>query len=188
VYRWSVYKFWSLTAPVHFPYRLFHPRYILATTQQIHAAFFTPETPTSVVKQLERLLSPYESMLWPMQALFRFVTGPDVVCSIDWITTKSASLWHKTNPRFLILAGEHDVLCTPAILHNAAERYRDAFRYCVKVGRLDGISEHDLQGNSGKDGDDGVQFKVARGLGHHLQNHVEWERGADEILAWAEEL
>jgi hypothetical protein len=94
----------------------------------------------------------------------------------------------KTNLRFLILAGHYDVLCKLDILHDAAERYRDAFQYCVKVGKPDGISEHDLQGNSGKEGDDDVQFKVGRGLGHHLQNHVEWERGAEEILAWAEEL
>lgn len=174
-----MYKFWSLTAPIHFPYRLFHPRYILATTQQVHAAFFTPETPTSVVKQLERLLSPYESMLWPMQALFRFVTGPDVVCSIDWVTTKSASLLHRATPRFLILAAEHDVLCTPAILCDTAERYRDAFRHCVKVGKLD---------VSGEDGGEGVRFRVVTGLGHHLQNHVGWESGAEEILEWTETL
>jgi hypothetical protein len=183
-----VYRFWSLTAPIHFPYRLFHPRYILATTQQVHAAFFTSETPTSVVKQLERLLSPYESMLWPMQALFRFVTGPDVVCSIEWVVTKSASLSHRATPRFLILAGEHDVLCMPAILHDAAERYRDAFRHCVKMGKLDGVSEHDSQDGPGRDEDDGVRFRIAKGLGHHLQNHVEWERGAEEILEWTETL
>jgi hypothetical protein len=164
-----VYRFWSLTAPIHFPYRLFHPRYILATTQQVHAAFFTSETPTSVVKQLERLLSPYESMLWPMQALFRFVTGPDVVCSIEWVVTKSASLSHRATPRFLILAGEHDVLC-------------------VKMGKLDGVSEHDSQDGPGRDEDDGVRFRIAKGLGHHLQNHVEWERGAEEILEWTETL
>lgn len=186
--RWSVYRFWCLTAPIHFPYRLFHPRYILATTQQVHDAFFSPLTPTSVVKQLERLLSPYESMLWPMQALFRFVTGPDVICSIDWTARRSAGRESGVRPHFLILAGELDVLCTPTILNDAAVRYRDAFRQCVKVGKLDGVSEEDLHDGSDKEEEDGVRFRVVKGLGHHLQNHVEWERGAEEILMWAKEL
>jgi hypothetical protein len=124
-----------------------------------------------------------------MQALFRFVTGLDVICSIvDWTATKSTSSSRGVTPRFLVLAGEHDVLCTPAILHDAAARYRDAFRHCVEAGKLDGVSGEDLQGKSEKDEENGVVFRVARGLGHHLQNHVEWERGAEEILIWVERL
>ncbi|KAJ8110912.1 hypothetical protein OPT61_g6368 [Boeremia exigua] len=165
---WSVYKFWGLTAPIHFPYRLFHPRYILANTKQVHDAFFTASTPTSVVKQLESLLSPYESMLWPMQALFRFVTGPDVI-------------------RFLVLAGEQDVLCTPSILKDAASRYGAAVQQCARMGKLDGFSGNDIKFGSDGEGS-GVGFKVAKGLGHHLQNHIEWERGAQQILEWVEEL
>ncbi|KAH6614122.1 Alpha/Beta hydrolase protein [Boeremia exigua] len=186
---WSVYKFWGLTAPIHFPYRLFHPRYILATTKQVHDAFFTASTPTSVVKKLESLLSPYESMLWPMQALFRFVSGSDVISSIvGWAlkkhpgTDKPASI----APRFLVLAGEEDVLCTPSILKDAAERYSAAVHFCVRVGRID-LSESDIMSVTA-DKWDGVSFKITPGLGHHLQNHVEWERGAEEILKWAEQL
>jgi pimeloyl-ACP methyl ester carboxylesterase len=177
----SCYKFWAWTAPIHFPYRLFHPRYILANTRQVHDAFFTASTPTSVVQNLERLLSPYESMLWPMQALFRFVTGPDVISSIVGWTSGAAGL----RSRFLVLAAEYDVLCTPAILEDAAERYRRGFRELVKRGKIDGLREEDLIKQDERGGDcDGVRFRVVKGLGHHLQNHVEWERGAEEILSW----
>ncbi|KAF2631134.1 alpha/beta-hydrolase [Macroventuria anomochaeta] len=189
---WSVYKFWSLTAPIHFPYRLFHPRYILATTKQVHDAFFTASTPTRVVKDLEALLSPYESMLWPMQAAFRFVTGPDVISSVvGWRLRKGSGSngFAGVAPRLLVLAGEKDVLCTPSILRDAATRYGEAFHHCARVGKLDGISESDVRVGGGKgDGWDGVSFKVATGLGHHLQNHVNWESGAEEILRWVQKL
>lgn len=190
LHSWSVFKFWGLTAPIHFPYRLFHPRYILATTKQVHDAFFTASTPTSVVKELESLLSPYESMLWPIQALFRFVTGPDVISSIVGWSLKKAPESDKPAgviPRLLVLAGEKDVLCTPSILKDAAERYGAAFQHCVRAGGVDGLSESDLSSASG-DETDGVSFKVAGGLGHHLQNHVEWEKGAEQILRWVEQL
>jgi hypothetical protein len=181
-----------LTAPIHFPYRLFHPRYILATTKQVHDAFFTASTPTRVVKELESLLSPYESMLWPMQALFRFVTGPDVISSIvGWTLRKPAGPSERAGiaPRLLVLAGEEDVLCTPSILKDAAERYHTAFQHCVSVGKLDGVSGDDVKVES-EQGDewDGVCFRVAKGLGHHLQNHIGWESGALEILRWVEQL
>lgn len=138
------------------------------------------------------MLSPYESMLWPLQALFRFVTGQDVISSIEgWAPRNSSSSGECAGitPRFLVVAGENDVLCTPSILRDAADRYRTAFQYCVRMKKLDGISEDDVLTAGGEDdGYDGVSFKVVKELGHHLQNHVEWQRGAEEILRWAQEL
>jgi hypothetical protein len=193
---WSCYKFWFLSAPLNFYYRFFHSRYLLATTKQVKDAFFTAETPTSVVHDLERMLSPYESMCWPMQALSPFVTGPDVVTQITgWTPRKDTSAKADRpagiTPRFLILAAEHDVLCTPFVLKDAAKRYRAAFHHCVRVGKLDGVSDYDarIEENDDEGEDkDGVSFTVVKGLGHHLQNHVEWKRGAEAVLKWAEEL
>jgi hypothetical protein len=189
--RWSCYKFWALSAPLNFLYRCFHPKYILATTKQVHDAFFSPQTPTSVVKDLERLLSPYESMCWPMQALFPIVTGPDVLQSITgWKPRKLEREDGRATgiaPRLLVLAAEFDVLCTPAILLDAARRYRVAFHQCVRSGKLDGVSEHDARVEYDQSDDwDGVTFRVVKGLGHHLQNHVEWEKGAEVLLEWTE--
>ncbi|KAF2871789.1 Alpha/Beta hydrolase protein [Massariosphaeria phaeospora] len=191
----SVYKFWSLIAPIHFPYRLFHPRYVFTNTSQVHSAFFTPSTPVSVVQHLERLLSPYESMLWPLQSMFRFVTGGDVLSSITgWKLSRAKTTELDSPPagvsaRMLILAAEHDVLCTPNILLDAAQRYRVAFREMVLRGKIDGVSNLHIRSESEQGDDwDGVSFKVVPGVGHHLQNHVEWERGAQEILAWVERL
>ncbi|KAF1829452.1 alpha/beta-hydrolase [Decorospora gaudefroyi] len=182
---WSCYTFWAhqLSTPLNLLYYCFHPRYLLATTQQVHSAFFSPATPLSRVREFERLLSPYESMGWPLQALPAFVTGPDVVQAIGgWKPRGGAA---GVAPRFLVLAAELDVLCTPPVLRDAASRYRDAFPACVRAGKLDGVSEGDVRDDEDWDG---VTFKVVRGLGHHLQNHVEWERGAEELLSWADNL
>lgn len=210
--RFSVYRFWALTAPIHFPYRLFHPRYILATTTQVHEAFFTPETPVPVVKRLEALLAPYETMLWPLQCLFRFVSGPDVLKSIvGW--QKSGNEPKDRVSRIFVLAAEHDVLCTPEVSRDAALRYRVASRqlrsgggqglkptcspssYPLMLTSGEDIHDENVSldvGKVGKEGSksdrDGVRFSVVSGLGHHLQNHVEWEKGAGEIEDWVKGL
>jgi hypothetical protein len=122
-----------------------------------------------------------------MQALRPFVTGPDVVQSIaGWKPRKPASedeLGAGIMPRFLVLAAELDIICTPAVLLDAAKRYRAAFHYCVKVGTLDGVSEFDAHVEDDESEDwNGVTFKVVNGVGHHLQNHPEWERTASQLL------
>jgi len=146
-----------------------------------------------VVQALERLLSPYESMCWPMQGLSPFVTGPDVVSRITgWMPRKTSSQKPAgITPRFLVLAAEHDVLCKPSVLEDAANRYRAAFNHCVRHGKLDGVSDFDARvegSDEESEGRDGVAFTVVKGLGHHLQNHVAWERGAMAVLGWVERL
>lgn len=132
-------------------------------------------------------------MLWPLQGLPAFVTGSNVVSSIvGWKSrqsTKGAESPAGVVPRFLVLAAEKDVLCTPSLLFDAAKRYRAAFHHCIRVGMLDGVSEYDSRVEDEESEDwDGVTFKVVRGLAHHMQNHVEWERGAKELLDWVEKL
>lgn len=133
-----------------------------------------------------------------MQTMFRFVTGSDVLTSITGWGLRKAQKVRAGNgdvdgtpsgvpDRLLVLAAEKDVLCRPDILLDAARRYRAAFRELVREGKVDGVSSGDLRTESeqeqGEDCD-GVGFKVVKGLGHHLQNHEEWERGAKEILEW----
>lgn len=186
---WGCYTFWALTAPFNFAYRGYHSRYILATDKQVQDAFFTAETPKEHVRSFSKLLAPYESMLWPMQGLSAFITGSDVLSSITgWRRRRRAATGATTEKspsiltqRLFILAAERDVLCTPAILESASVQYKKALRHMISEGKLSSDSE---QGNS----DDGVRFRVVKGVAHHLQNHEDWEKGASEVHEWLEQL
>jgi len=132
-------------------------------------------------------------MGWPTQSLFPFVTGPDVIKSITGWKPRNSTGEDANGvtiaPRLLVLAAELDVLCTPSVLLDAAKRYRAAFLYCVRAGKLDGILEYDVRATENDDEDwDGIRFKVVKGVAHHLQNHIEWERGAEEVWKWTESL
>lgn len=128
-----------------------------------------------------------------MQCVSRFITGPDVLSSIvGWKDSESGSEHSKRTgmtSRLLVLAAEKDVLCTPAILQDTAQRYRAAFKDMVKTHKIDGPPDPTLDADS-KDSSDscGVRFRVVEGLGHHLQNHVEWEKGAEVVMEWYAQL
>jgi hypothetical protein len=134
-------------------------------------------------------------MLWPLQCLFRFVSGPDVLSSIvDWNWGAGEETASKPS-RLFVLAAEHDVLCTPEICEDAALRYRAAFQELraaregishsksSEIGKNSARTHPSTQAEGQIDGD-GVRFCIVPGLGHHLQNHLEWERGAVEIESW----
>ncbi|KAF1993231.1 alpha/beta-hydrolase [Amniculicola lignicola CBS 123094] len=192
----SCYTPFALTAPIHFPYRLFHPRYILATTHQIQSAFFNAWTPLSVVQPLERLLSPYESMLWPLQMMPSFVDAPTLLSQITGWTkpssstpssppSLSSSAHQKITPAMLILAASADILCPPSLLFSACQQYRSGFWDAVHRKKIAGVSEEDLRAGTemGSEGE-WIRFVVVQGLAHHLMNESEWERGAEEICGW----
>ena len=129
-----------------------------------------------------------------MQALFAFVTGPDVLSSITgWVGHSSITPNDEGAPALkqglFVLAAEKDVLCTPGILSDAAQRYRKALGGMVTEGKIGEVKNFDTEVGDNKEiSGQGVRYRVVKELAHHLQNHEEWERGADEILTWLEEL
>lgn len=121
-----------------------------------------------------------------MQALFAFVTGPDVLSSITGWTGHSSSALKQA---LFVLAAEKDVLCTPEILGDAAQRYRGALGNMARKGKIECVEKIDMETHEHQRTDgQGVRFRVVKGLAHHLQNHEGWERGADEVLEWLEQL
>lgn len=72
---------------------------------------------------------------------------------------------------------------------DAAKRYRTAFLDCVRLKKLDGVSEDSVDTASDESADcNGVKFEIVKGVAHHLQNHVEWEKGAEVLLDWVKEI
>jgi hypothetical protein len=121
-HSWSVYRFWLPTFPSHFLCQLFHPKYILATTRQVAAAFIKYDTPMLFVHDLEHMLAPCESMCWPIQAIPPIVTGPDFLSLITGWKPRTAKI-HGTRgitPRLLVLAAEYGILCTTGVLRGGS--------------------------------------------------------------------
>lgn len=149
-----------------------------------------------------------------MQALWAFVTGDDVLGSITgWTASqrdrveggsgKEGNDEQSVRPGMLVLAAQYDVLCTPAILKDAAGRYRDAFVRMLGRNEVSGLagSRKQLDGLDDKQAgkveaieadvgkpeklaEHAVEFEIVEGVAHHLQNGEEWERGAEAVSRW----
>ena len=173
-----MYTHWFPIVPIQMPYRLFHPRYPLATTSAVKSSFFSRETPISHVKVFERLLAPYESLMWPFQMIMPVGRAADILKGVSgwWEKGKGGA---KTC--LLVVAGEKDVLCRPRILEALAGWYRGA----LKEGYPSSSANRDA---AEREAEEGVRFRVVKGVAHHMQNEVEWEKGAEEILRWLKEL
>jgi hypothetical protein len=111
----------------------------------------------------------YESMLWPLGQMLKFAKVENIL--------KSIVGWDRGNgPRVLVVAGEKDRLMTGDVMKKLAEGYEDA------MVRMFGKS----WGSEGEKG--GEVLRVVKGAGHHLQNDLQWEDGAEKILRFLEEL
>ncbi|CZS95248.1 uncharacterized protein RAG0_04984 [Rhynchosporium agropyri] len=174
---WRVYWNWFKMDPWFIPRYyvrdLWHSRSPLSSTTLVHQAFFCPSYPVSEVKKFETLLPEYESMLWPLQMMFRFVDLGKVLGNIIG--------WSKGGKRVLVVAGERDPLMVPELMRRMTADYKVAVN--KEWGTLIGGGERPPNG-----AEDVVGFEVVVGSGHHLQNDLYWEDCAERILNFVKQL
>lgn len=99
-------------------------------------------------------LSRYESFLWPISMMRPFAKPSAVLSQIGSRAAGTAKL--------LVMAGTEDKLMTPQETEDITAFYRG----------VEGVSEKT------------VRLEFVEGAGHHLQNDVQWQDGADKLLSF----
>lgn len=94
----------------------------------------------------------YESYLWPFGMMYSFASPSNI---LSHIRNDGAS-----GEKVLVMAGTQDKLMTVPVTEKTATFYREA----------------------GNDKRDGVRLRFVEGAGHHLQNDVQWEDGAEKLF------
>lgn len=130
----TVYRNWMSMDP-WFVVRMYlrdwgHPRSPLSSTQLVRNAFFSKECDTGVVEECERGLAEYESLIWPLSLMRRFV---DVRRVLDGCLGK-----------LLVLAAEEDRLMGLKDMRRMVAEYRRVGFGEVEWACLEG-SGHSLQ-------------------------------------------
>ena len=124
----------------------------------------------------------YESFLWPLGMMRRFVDPKKVLQSIMGLDAGN---------RVLIMAGTAEKLMTRPIQEKTAETYRTAFSELVRDTELKARDDvvHALPGERGIDNaGHGVELAWVPDAGHHLQNDTTWETGAEKLLSFLRSL
>jgi hypothetical protein len=160
---------WHSNSPLSHPY----------LTKQ---AFFSKEYPEDKLVEFQSNLNRYESFLWPLGMMLRFVDPKEVIQNITG--------WGSSN-RMLIMAGTEEKLMTREIQEKAAETYRTAFSELVREKRIQAKDDavYPLRGEGDSDNaGHGIELAWVPGAGHHLQNDTVWEIGAEKLVAFLRQL
>ena len=146
-----------------------HPMSPLSSTRLVKQAFFCDQFPLEKVAQFERFMPRMESFAWPMGQNFRFGTFRNILQRITG--------WGM-GQRLLVLAGERDRLVTLNVTEQEAREGRESF--------VDLVAEKKIEAKV--DEYCGVRYHIVEGAGHHMQNDLQWEDGANKLLDFYNQL
>ncbi|KAF4556254.1 Hypothetical protein D9617_1g081300 [Elsinoe fawcettii] len=155
--------------PVRVYYHLFHSRSPLSSTALVKNAFFCDEYPIDKVPAFERLMSPFESLIWPSSMMSRFVSIKKILSNV------AVSL---DRPAILVVAAEKSRLMGPTMMSQVAGEYA--------IGVWDALVEQNKEVSAGQVARV-VSYEVVKGAGHHLQNDIQWRDGAEKLAAFYRE-
>jgi pimeloyl-ACP methyl ester carboxylesterase len=183
VFRFDVNINWLRMDPwmmIRMMFRHFgHPMSPLSSTRLVKQAFFCEAFPMSKAAEFERFMPRMESFAWPMRQNFSFGTFRNILQRIvGW----------GMGQRVLVLAGEKDRLVTQNVTEREAREARQAFVELVDADKIeakkDQAVEDQISGSKGY----GVSYYVVKGAGHHLQNDLQWEEGAQRLREFYDQL
>ena len=167
-----------------------HPLSPLSHPALVRRAFFSDRLPEAALRQFQRRLSHFESFLWPLAMFLPFVEPRRLLLNVTgWGIAGAGAGAHVD--RVLVMAGTADKMVTPDIVQKTARVYRAAFSHLVEDGGIDAtdIGVHPLGGEGGMDNcGHGVRLAWVPGPGHHLQNDVMWEVGAEKLWEFIRQL
>ncbi|EWY86175.1 hypothetical protein FOYG_10801 [Fusarium oxysporum NRRL 32931] len=151
----GVYMNWWKMDPwftIRLIFHLWHSNSPLSHPKLTQRAFFGDKFPLSAVIPFQRHMNRYESYLWPFGMMYSFASPSNI---LSHIRNDGAS-----GEKVLVMAGTQDKLMTVPVTEKTATFYREA----------------------GNDKRDGVRLRFVEGAGHHLQNDVQWEDGAEKLF------
>lgn len=176
--NWASHDPWFLVRSL---FHLQHPNSPLSSTKLVHGAFFC---------SLARWMPAYESMGWPMGmggSFWGWMKG-----RAHWLEPRDIlrSIWSGQADGRLdgvcIMIGSEDMMLNASIWDQQAAELRDAASRLrtIDVDKNESSKVEDLEG-ADVHGDSGVQLIVVHGAGHHLQNDLQREVGAEALLRFA---
>jgi pimeloyl-ACP methyl ester carboxylesterase len=168
-----------------------HPSSPLSTPRLVHGRFFGSQYPMSSVPEFMKWMPFYESMGWPMGQMGGFwawLRGRPQWLDVRSIIPNISDA--NTNDRkdaVCVMVGDQDVLMDLKMSEQSAAGYREALPGKADSQKLDSASRFSSSLSSSikgttMDSAGGVRLVVVEGAGHHLQNDVQRDAGAEALL------
>jgi pimeloyl-ACP methyl ester carboxylesterase len=162
-----------------------HPNSPLSHPALTRRVFFHGPVSDVYLNEFQRHINPYECFWWPLTMMRSFTSFPRILTHIHG--------WEKNNSaRVLVLRGEYDKLMTMPVMKQLAQAFRKTYRDMVLEKKIDAgqvaLTDPPTDTGAGDAQTLGVRFCVVPDAGHHMQNDVGWEVGAQKLLEFYEQL
>ena len=194
-----VYWNWAKADPWFMLRNFFHwhPSSPLSTPRLVHGRFFGSQFPMSSVQEFMKWMPDYESMGWPMGQMGAFWawlnSRPEWLDIRKIVRNITGAETAEQHDAVCVMVGSQDCLMDLAMSRQSAAGYRDAFSSDSDVKKLETASESNSSVESAIEGvtierAGGVRLVVVNGAGHHLQNDIQRDAGAEALLQFARQL
>lgn len=173
-------------------FHLGHPNSPLSHPDLTRRVFFHSPVSDRYMEEFQRHINPYECLWWPLEMMRPFVDFRRILTQIDGCGEKGAG--SSKTQRVLVLRGEADRLMTRPVMERLTDALRVAMGVLLRERKIDAAAEDDgvspVPGGGGMDDNkgSGVRLCVVPGVGHHMQNDVGWEVGAQKLLEFSQQL
>jgi hypothetical protein len=158
---------------------------MLPTTAHVRRLFFCPQFPNDKLEEFTQYLAESEAMVWAFGMIPKFANFRNIVDrSIAGLAGSKPD-----GDRILIVEGELDKLMDVPMLRRLANKYRNAVRESVGADG-DTYAGHEVIREEAyiEDREAGVRMVIVKGAGHHIQNDLQWEVGAQRVLHFLQQL
>jgi len=129
----------------------------------------------------------YESLIWPMSMMFRFINLGKVLQNIVGWRLRVTEEKRNIGQNILVIAGREDKLMSSDLMERMAGEYRVKREEMMRCQKKAQKSTVDIGTWDGADRERGIGFEIVNG-GHHVQNDLWWEDCAERIHVFVEQL
>jgi hypothetical protein len=162
---------------------------MLISTDHVRRLMFCSEYPDDKLEHFTQYLAESEAMVWALGMVPKFADFHRVVQQ----GTAGFGGGRTDGERIMILAGELDELMDIPMTQRLAMRYRNTVRDVRGEKKVLRVScdvgyESDKEEKYTEDREDGVRMVIVKGSGHHVQNDLQWEVGAQRIEDFLQQL
>lgn len=185
--NWARHDPWFLVRSL---FHLQHPNSPLSSIKLVHGAFFCPQFPLSAVREFARWMPAYESMGWPMgmggsfwgwwRGCAKWLEPRDILLNV------SSAREVDGKDSVCVVVGEKDMMLRGTIWDQQVAELRDGLSQLRDGHGAKAAPQEEIEGAEVRS-EGGVRLIVVQGAGHHLQNDLQRDVGAEALLRFAKQ-
>ncbi|KAK5170160.1 uncharacterized protein LTR77_004745 [Saxophila tyrrhenica] len=186
--NWARHDPWFLLRNI---FHLQHPTSPLSSDRLVHGAFFGSSFPRSAIAEFRKWMPGYETMGWPMGMMGSFwawCCGRPEWLDVEKIVRNVSGCQSSVRKDSIcVMVGSQDVLMDLGMCKKQVAEYREVLVREQAEEKVKVVAADESIEGVRMESDAGVRLVMVDGAGHHLQNDVQRDKGAEALLKFVQQ-